>query len=194
MVTATCPTLAPARATRRSGRRGAIVDISAALAADLTALTLALDDPAVDLESRLRALAADGNDTAMAETSLTIALSALTTAQDGSSLLIYPWVYPWVPGAFVDLAVDLSYVLDIDPAFLVLDKRRRSAATRDGSGVAGADEFSLINPSHRRPDGSRPHSRKRARRVASPRQTRRWAPAFRGRRGSLLSRRTRGHR
>ena len=147
------------------------MEISAALAADLTALTEALDDPPVDLENQLRALASDlaravasfsgltmiirldGHDVSLfagaaadvgagaAETSLEIPLSALSGAQDGSSLV----VYAAIAGAFVDLAADLSYVLGLNPIWLVLDQHLHLATTTDGSGMAGLQEYSLVN-------------------------------------------------
>jgi hypothetical protein len=148
------------------------VDISAALAADLTALTYVLDDPDFDLETHLHALAAslkaavasytgmtmniamDGHDisftthdtvdaAAATATSLLIPLSALTAAEHASSLVIYAAT----PGAFVDVAADLSYVLDLDPATLVSDQHRPHHATThdENSGMKGLAEYSLIN-------------------------------------------------
>jgi hypothetical protein len=147
------------------------VDISAALAADLAALTDGLGDPQVDLETQLRTLAADlaravasfsgltmtirlddravsfsagagaGDGIGAAEASVEIPLSPLTGAQDGSSLL----VFAAVAGAFVDLAADLSYILDLNPVLLVLDQHLHLAATPDGAGMAGLDEYSLVN-------------------------------------------------
>lgn len=147
------------------------MDISAALAADLAALTDSLGNPDIDIQTQLRALAADlkravasytgmtmtitldghdisftttdGVDSAATETSLKIPLSALTAAQDGSSLVIYAAT----PGAFVDLAADLSFVLGVDLADLVLDERapHRFRATHDRPGMHGLDEYSRIN-------------------------------------------------
>jgi hypothetical protein len=147
------------------------VDISAALAADLAALTDSLGNPEIDLQTQLRAIAADlkravasytgmtmtitldghdisfttadGVDTAATETSLNIPLSALTAAQDDGSLVIYAATV----GAFVDLAADLSFVLNIDNAALVLDEPapHRFTATHDRPGMRGLDEFSRMN-------------------------------------------------
>lgn len=147
------------------------MDISAALAADLAGLTDGLGDPQVDLETQLRALAADlahavasftgltmtirlddqtvsfsaragaGIGIGATETSLEIPLSALTEAQAGSSLVFYAAV----AGAFVDLAAELSYILGLNPEILVLDQHLHVAATPDGAGMAGLEEYSMIN-------------------------------------------------
>lgn len=124
------------------------MDISAALAAQLALLTQALDNPGIDLEAGLHAFTADvkvavasytgmtmrieldGHDvsftvhddvTVEPATSLLIPLATLTPAvtpiDAGSTLLLYAAT----PGAFVDLAADLSYALGIEPAALVLD-------------------------------------------------------------------------
>jgi len=136
------------------------VRISAALAAHLAALTQALDRPDIDLETQLHAFTADvkhavtsytgmtmtialeGHDVsftvhdepaAAAATSLLIPLAALTTTNPGSTLLLYAAT----PGAFVDLAADLSYALGVDPATLVLDDHL--PAPDDGPGMTGLD-------------------------------------------------------
>lgn len=123
------------------------MDISAALAADLAVLTQALEHPDIDLEQGLRAftanvkhavtsytgmtmtIALEGHNVsftvhdnpttaaAAALTSLQIPLAALTTTDTASALLLFAAT----PGAFVDLAADLSYALNIHPDTLVLD-------------------------------------------------------------------------
>lgn len=147
------------------------MDISAALAADLAALTEGLGDSQVDLETQLGSLAGDlahavasftgltitirlddqtvsfsaraaaGVGIAATETSLEIPLSTLAEVQGGSSLVLYAAV----AGAFVDLAAELSYILDLDPQVLVLDQHLPVAATPDGAGMAGLEEYSMIN-------------------------------------------------
>jgi hypothetical protein len=142
------------------------VNISAAVAADLAALTAGLGDPDVDLERQLHHLGAnltravasfcgltmtirlEGHDISLragdgidAKASLHIPLSPLGAAQDGSALV----VYAKVSGAFVDLAADLSYALGIDLALLVLDGHLPVDVETSGSGLAGLDEFSRIN-------------------------------------------------
>lgn len=144
------------------------MDISAALVADLATLTQALDEPNLDLEGGLRAFTADldravpsylgmtitialdgrdvsftvRDDTArrrVAGTSLLIPLAAVTCVDAASTLLLHAAT----PGAFVDLAADLSYALDIDPALLVLDGNLDPPA--DSAGVTGLDEQVAIN-------------------------------------------------
>ena len=146
------------------------MDISRALAVDLAALSDALGDSDVDLETLLQALAADLKDAiasyigmtltiivnghefsftmfleANAEavaTSLKIPLAALSSAEEGTSLVLYATM----PGAFVDLAADLSYVLGLGPDLLVPDQRTaHHATTLDQAGVAGLAEYSLVN-------------------------------------------------
>jgi hypothetical protein len=136
------------------------VDISAALAADLAALTQALDNPNIDLEQGLQAfigdaklaissytgmtmtIALDGHTVSftahhdatsatVAATSLLIPLAALTTSDTASTLRLYAAT----PGAFVDLAADLSYALGTDPTTLVLDNHL--PAPEDSSGMTG---------------------------------------------------------
>jgi hypothetical protein len=136
------------------------VHISAALAAHLAVLTAALENPEVDLESELRAFASDvkravasytglaitialdGHNVSFAvdddpttarsaATSLLIRLPALTTSDAASTLVLYAAT----PGAFVDLAADLSYALGVDPATLALDAHL--PALEVSSGIAG---------------------------------------------------------
>lgn len=143
------------------------MDISAALVADLAALTEALGDPSVDLEAELRQLAAgltravasftgltmtvgvDGQELSFSAaagvdgvapaTSLKISLPA-DAARGETSLIIYAAV----PGAFVDLAADLSYILDIDLESVALDEHP-PPAPRDGEGMTGLNDLSMIN-------------------------------------------------
>lgn len=142
------------------------MDISAAIAADLALLTQTLDDPGIDLEAALRTftadvrravasytgmrmtIALDGHEvsftvhddtTIQSATSLLIPLAALTTAEATSTLLLYAAT----PGAFVDLAADLSYALGITLDPLVVDGHLNPPVSSDG--VTGLDEHSTIN-------------------------------------------------
>jgi hypothetical protein len=133
------------------------VDISAALTADLAALTQALGNDDIDLETQLRAVADDvklavsaftgltmtigldghtvsftvrehGAGGRPAATSLLLPLGALTATDPASTLLLLAAT----PGAFIDLAADLSYSLGIDPATIVLDRHLSTDVTESG--------------------------------------------------------------
>ena len=121
------------------------MDVSPTLSADLAALTQSLGEPG-DLESSVRALAhhvaagvasylgltmevvADGFEISFTvlehadsihkiANSLRIPLDRNSGAGAGSSLVLYAAN----PGAFVDLAADLSFALDLGPDALQLD-------------------------------------------------------------------------
>jgi hypothetical protein len=138
------------------------VDISDALAADLARLTQARDTDDIDLETHLNAfandvklavpsfigmtitIALDGHEVsftvrdssiaaASTRTSLLIPLAALTTTDAAGTYLLYATT----PGAFVDLAADLSYALGIGPTNLVLDGHLPTAD--DQTGTSGLD-------------------------------------------------------
>jgi hypothetical protein len=144
------------------------VDISTALAADLALLTQALDQPDIDLKTQVQTLAADvasavssylglrmniaasghvisfalAADTPLDDqvaASLLIPLDALIDIAQGSALVLYAAA----PGAFVDLAADLAYALDLDPARLVLDEHLDTE--RAGANLTGLDRYSAIN-------------------------------------------------
>ncbi len=146
------------------------MDISADLAADLATLNGGLDDPDTDLEALLGALATslpnaiasyqgmsmtfaldshevsfsvrDGpSSEAAVAASLLIPLSALSSAGAGSSLVLYATT----PGAFVDLAADLSYALDLDAASLILDEHRTMPEDSAGAGMLGLRAHTAIN-------------------------------------------------
>lgn len=142
-----------------------LVDLSAPLAADLHLLSAAVRDSGGDLETRLQALVADlsgavtsyfgltmtigvdGHEISFtltehhskAATSLCIPLSAVT-AGDSSGVLV---LYADVPGAFVDLAADLAWVLKLDPAALVLDQHL--VVPTSSGGLVGLREHATIN-------------------------------------------------
>jgi hypothetical protein len=149
------------------------VDIPVTLAAHLAALTQALDTDDVDHETRLPTfadtvkiavssytgltitLALDGHTlsftvhedraaTAPAATSLQIPLAALTTpGPDAGNAAGTLLLYAATPGAFVDLAADLSYALGLDPTALVLDGHL--PAPEAGHAVTGLDTHFAID-------------------------------------------------
>lgn len=147
------------------------MDISARLAHGLAALSQSLDSPGVDLEAGLRTLIADlrravasytgltltitldGQDVSVTvrddeattpvrmkhATSLLIPLDALTPAGTAGTLLLYAAT----PGAFVDLAADLSFALGGNGSRLVLDGHLDPPAV--STGITGLREHSAIN-------------------------------------------------
>jgi hypothetical protein len=141
------------------------VNLSAALAADLSLLSAAIQNSDGGLETVLESLAAEvyaavdsyvgltitiaaeghrisfttSEAGAVATTSLSIPLAAVAGSQPGSSLVLYATN----PGAFVDLAADLAWVLEVKPSALVLDQHVALPAPSDG--VAGLRELATIN-------------------------------------------------
>lgn len=141
------------------------MNLSAALAADLGLLSAAIHDTDGGLEPVLQSLdtelqgavdsyvgltitiAAEGHrisfttseHDAIARTSLRIPLTAVAGSETGSSLV----VYATNPGAFVDLAADLAWVLEVKPSALVLDQHLAVPAPSEG--VAGLREHATIN-------------------------------------------------
>jgi hypothetical protein len=140
------------------------MEIPAALAADLKALTDALDEPGTDLETLLRTLAADARSTVDSFRGLTMRLiidgypitlttmdpvdvgaslrmplKALCDVEPGSELLLYADK----PGAFVDLAADLSYALRLTPDAVILDDDLNPASSP--AGIGGLTEMSHVN-------------------------------------------------
>jgi hypothetical protein len=141
------------------------MDISAALAADLTTLTRALDDPGIDLKTQLQQLTADvrhavasylgmrmtiavdGTEvsftvhhaTGSIAASLRLPLAAFSPTETGSNLVLYAAT----PGAFIDLAADLSYALGLPPAALPTDDDLTVPVS--GSGITGLNSQSTIN-------------------------------------------------
>lgn len=127
---------------------------------DLAVLTRALDDPEIDLETQLHTLitaveaaiasylgmtmtiAADGHEVSLTvdapgatpiATSLVIPLTAVSTAEAGSTLTLYAAT----PGAFVDLAADLGYALGLPDAAMVLDTDLAPTIGPGFTGLAG---------------------------------------------------------
>jgi hypothetical protein len=141
------------------------VNLSAALAADLGLLSAAIQHadgglgPVVEsLDTQLQVavdsyvgltitIAAEGHRISFttsepgvtAHTSLSIPLTAVAGSESGSSLVLYATV----PGAFVDLAADLGWVLEIKPMALLLDQHLAVPAPSDG--VTGLREHATIN-------------------------------------------------
>jgi hypothetical protein len=143
------------------------LDISAQLAADLAVLSQALDADA-DLETTVRDFAAaarlavssylgltvtvvaggheftaDVVEHANVEhkiaTSLLIPLANLTPSDAGSSLVLYAAT----PGAFVDLAADLTHALQVGPDLLALDTHLKPSL--DHAGISGFTDMTHIN-------------------------------------------------
>jgi hypothetical protein len=140
------------------------MEIPAALAADLKALTDALDEPGTDLEAILRTLGADARsavdsfrgltmtliidsspltlttmDPVDVATSLRLPLDALCDVEPGSELVLYADK----PGAFVDLAADLSFALGLAPEVVTLDDDLNPAS--GPAGMVGLTEMSHVN-------------------------------------------------
>jgi hypothetical protein len=140
------------------------VEISAALAADLKALTDVLDEPGIDLEALLQALAV-GTSAAVdsylglmmtlvidsfpftlttmgpvdVATSLRLPLNVLCDVEPGSVLVLYASR----PGAFVDLAADVGFALGLAPDVVTLDGDL--SPTSDAGGLNGLAEMSQVN-------------------------------------------------
>jgi len=145
-----------------------LVEIPAALAADLATLTQALDDPDPDVQSLVQALARDtmlvvpsylgvslsiaaGVDTDFSftvlahtasqkdvRTSLQLPLARISDSTALGTLTFYAAS----PGAFVDLAADIGWALRLDPGVLLLDTHLLVPATGAESGLAA---ISAIN-------------------------------------------------
>ena len=138
--------------------------VSAALVADLKALTDVLDEPGVDFEELLRTLAADTQRAvdsylglamtlvidgypvtltaihpADIATSMRVPLDVLGDADPGSVLVLYAAK----PGAFVDLAADLSFALGLSPGIVILDDDL--TPTNVSPGLIGLAELAQVN-------------------------------------------------
>jgi hypothetical protein len=139
--------------------------ISESTAAALALLTRAADDPDIDLEERMHAAIAavefavtsylgltltitvQGHEVSFtagdhsenqAGTSLRIPLSLGPATEAASTLTLFAAT----PGAFVDLAADLSYALGTPNVDLALDEHLAEA---NNAGVTGLAEYSVIN-------------------------------------------------
>jgi hypothetical protein len=142
-----------------------VVAVSAALVADLKALTDVLDEPGIDLEALLRTVAADTRlavdsylgltmtlmidgypitltaiDPDDIATSLRLPLDVLGHTDPGSVLVLYAAK----PGAFVDLAADLSFALGLSPNTMTLDDDL-TPTSDDPAGLQGLAEMVQVN-------------------------------------------------
>lgn len=144
------------------------MDLVAALAADLAELSRAIGDPAVDLEADLLAVMtdvhnavpsylglrltmtvegrrlsfatyADGAHPSATCSSLRLPLDSVAGTDGGSSMVFYAAT----PGAFVDLAADLAYALQLDPSDVVLDDDEVDGGP--SRGIDGLTAWSEIN-------------------------------------------------
>lgn len=143
------------------------MDLSTALSLDLKNLLRVLDLPGLDIERSLRALRYDLelavpsygglSMTVMVEgqpvtlssmsdqatdvvigSSLDVPLSLTAGLAAGSGLVLYAGA----PGAFVDLAADLTYALGAGEGEVVLDRHLKPASR---SGIVGVEELAMIN-------------------------------------------------
>jgi hypothetical protein len=143
------------------------VDISAVLSADLKALTDLLDEPGTDLEALLQALSADTRQAVDSYLGLTMTLVidgypiTLTTVEpvEVATSLRLPLsalgdtglrgalvFYAGKPGAFVDLAADLSFALGLGPEVVTFDEDLTPISPPAGlTGLIGLDEMSQVN-------------------------------------------------
>ncbi|MCW2539382.1 MAG: hypothetical protein JWN95_1107 [Frankiales bacterium] len=146
------------------------MEISAALAADLRTLTTALDQPNEDIESAVANLAtglaatvdsylgftitthAGGNPISFTVPrragshppvtgSFRISLTALGSGSPSDWLILYAAN----PGAFVDLAADLCWALDIDINTVILDADADTGIELTATVNTGLTELSMIN-------------------------------------------------
>jgi hypothetical protein len=142
-----------------------VVAVSAALVADLKALTDVLDKPGIDLEDLLRTVAADTQravdsylgltmtliidgypitltaiDPDDIATSLRLPLDVLGDAEPGSVLVLYAAR----PGALIDLAADLSFVLGLSPNTITLDDDL-TPSNDNPAGLQGLAEMVQVN-------------------------------------------------
>jgi hypothetical protein len=142
--------------------------ISAALSADLTTLTQALDYPGAEVETLLRQLdddtrtvvasyvglrftiVVDGDPVTLTTvrdlaqrdsvvSSLTLRLNALRASDAGSALILYASA----AGAFLDLAVDLKQAFRFGPDDVALDQDLTPPV--DESDPSGLDHHSVLN-------------------------------------------------
>lgn len=141
------------------------VDLSATLAADLGLLSVAIQESGADLRAWLESfvrdlhgaigsyvgltltMALDGQEIqftvsehlSAAGSSLCIPLAAVAHSDDGSTLVLYAEA----PGAFVDMAADLAWALELDPSTLLVDEHLVVPAASNS--VIGLRERAMIN-------------------------------------------------
>ena len=143
------------------------MDISAQLAADLAVLSQALDDDA-DLETTVRDFGAAAKLAVSSYLGMTVTVIAgghevrlnvhdygravyeigasllipstdMAATESGSSLVLYAAT----PGAFVDLAADLTYAMQVGADALVLDAHLTPSL--DNAGIDGLADMTRIN-------------------------------------------------
>ncbi|WP_239309736.1 MULTISPECIES: hypothetical protein [unclassified Frankia] len=151
------------------------MDISTALAADLAALTESLDEPGVDVSQTLRQLSVDakiavgsyiglsavlfaggrvltftafeeGAEPEDIRASLRLSLPPRVSAAEDPETTIFLILFAAIPGAFVDLATDLSWLtgdgLNRGPGGFVLDEDL--TAPHDPAAPSGLRALSII--------------------------------------------------
>ncbi len=142
------------------------MEISTALSADLKNMLYVLDRPDLDVENALLTLRADielsvpsfvglsmtlivqgqpvvltsvaDGDLRVVGSSLRLPMALMSAVPQGSLVL-----FAITPGAFVDLATDLSYALSAPDGVLALDQDLELPAQH--SGITGIAELSMIN-------------------------------------------------
>lgn len=146
------------------------MEITAALAADLAVLTQALDEPGADIAATLRQLVSGAKTAVPSYLGLAVTaghpgsglsfttMADLTAPIDVRASLMMPLhrlardvaaspvvliLYAASPGAFVDLAADLSWLTGLELDEFALDQHLRLAVDPDAGGVGHA--ASLIN-------------------------------------------------
>ncbi|HZC74318.1 MAG TPA: hypothetical protein VE442_26775 [Jatrophihabitans sp.] len=142
------------------------MEITAALAADLALLTQALDEPSADIAATLRQLGSDARVALRSYLGLTVTMGdpgrerrfttmeelaapikvraslMMSLVADATGPRIGVILYAASPGAFVDLAADLSWLTGLELHQFALDQHLSPAGT-DPGGIAQAT--SLIN-------------------------------------------------
>jgi hypothetical protein len=143
------------------------VEIAAALVADLALLSEALDEPEADVVESLRSLVADVRSSVGSYLGLTLTVTGseppltITALEDdadpadvaasirvpldvgGADIQISLVLYATTPGAFVDLAADLSWLTGRDLGDFALDRHVIGPDKLDGADGLGA--ASVIN-------------------------------------------------
>jgi hypothetical protein len=143
------------------------MEITAALAADLAILTEALDEPGIDIADTLRRLAADARTAVDSYLGLTLmvpegaptfritAMDEYATRPDVRASILIPLatgaapsgpgavlvLYAANPGAFTDLAADLSWLTGAALTELVLDRHLHLADSADTTGAVRAESI-----------------------------------------------------
>jgi hypothetical protein len=153
---------------KRSGRRTIQMALSPALAAQLAALTASIDEPELDLGDQLDVFATavraavpsyrgmrltvrmpgqpitfthrDSDSTNDIQTSVLVPLTETESTAEETTLVL--WAAK--PGAFVDLAADISHLLGVPLARLELDAHHTPSIVKVG-GIDGIEDLAVIN-------------------------------------------------